>query len=230
MHEMIQKDPGLFSEHFNLRCTEMFKHLQKKNGPLKGKLKHYWYRVEYQERGAPHIHALLWIDGAPVIGKNTPEEILSFINELITCRLPDKDKESLLHKIVTKYQIHRCSGKKVIANSYKYLDTCKRKFVIKNKHRTEMEYCRFGFPRPETDSPVLNDISKPYRGMPGIQGKLYNLQRTKDEQLINDYVPAFILAWGGNVDAQFIAHFSSFIVDYVCSYVGKIEAKSAGGI
>jgi len=110
MHEMIQKDPGVFSEHFNLRCLEMFKHLQKKKGPLKGKLKHYWYRIEYQERGAPHIHALLWIDGAPVIGKNSPEEILQFISDLITCRLPDKDKEPLLHKLVTKYQIHRCTG------------------------------------------------------------------------------------------------------------------------
>ena len=93
-----------------------------------------------------------------------------------------------------------------------------------------MEYCRFGFPRPASANPVLNDLSKPYRGMPGIQGKLYNLQRTNDETLLNDYVAAFIMAWGGNVDAQFIAHFSSFIVDYVCSYVGKTEAKSSGGI
>jgi hypothetical protein len=110
IHEMIQKDPGIFSEHFNTRVTEFFKALKKKSGPFKGKLRDYWYRIEYQERGFMHIHSLLWLEDAPIIGKNTAEEILSYISQHITCRLPDKVTESELHKLVTKYQVHKCTS------------------------------------------------------------------------------------------------------------------------
>ena len=35
-----------------------------------GKVAHYFYKEEYQARGAPHYHVILWIDSAPVAGKD----------------------------------------------------------------------------------------------------------------------------------------------------------------
>jgi hypothetical protein len=77
---------------------------------------------------------------------------------------------------------------------------------------------------------VLNEQQRPFHGLPGIQGKLYNLQRTKNELLINDYMAPLLKAWGGNMDAQFVSAVHSYIVDYVTGYVGKAEKKSSGGI
>ena len=34
-----------------------------------GKIIDYFYRVEFQQRGSPHIHSLLWVQDAPVIDK-----------------------------------------------------------------------------------------------------------------------------------------------------------------
>jgi len=110
IHDWIQKDPGIFSEHFDHRVKAMFEALQQKSGPFQGKLDKYWYRVEYQQRGAPHIHALLWLKDAPVIGKSDREEIMQFLNQYITCRLPDKITEERLYKLVTKYQMHTHSS------------------------------------------------------------------------------------------------------------------------
>ena len=40
-----------------------------------------FYWKEYQARGAPHYHVLLWIRGAPIIGVNEPWEITFWIDE-----------------------------------------------------------------------------------------------------------------------------------------------------
>lgn len=41
-----------------------------------GKIKDYFYCVEFQQRRSPHIHCLFWIENAPVIDKNTDEEVI----------------------------------------------------------------------------------------------------------------------------------------------------------
>lgn len=56
-----------------------------------GKIKDYFYRVEFQQRGYPHVHCLFWIENAPQIDKNTNEEIVEFIDKYVTCELPSQD-------------------------------------------------------------------------------------------------------------------------------------------
>ena len=71
---------------------------------LKGQaLAHYFYK-EYQARGAPHYHILLWIEGAPVAGKDDVDVVVQWIQERITCRIPEEASNPELHTLVTKYQ------------------------------------------------------------------------------------------------------------------------------
>ena len=37
-----------------------------------GYVDHFLWKKEYQARGAPHFHVLLWIRDAPVIGEDDP--------------------------------------------------------------------------------------------------------------------------------------------------------------
>ena len=53
-----------------------------------GKVEHFYWKKEYQARGAPHYHVLLWIGDAPVIGQDDPDKVLAWIQERITCHLP----------------------------------------------------------------------------------------------------------------------------------------------
>ena len=69
-----------------------------------GKITDYYYRVEFQQRGSPHIHSLLWVEDAPVIDKNTDAEVVEFIDKYVTCELPTQN-ETLL-EIVTSVQTH----------------------------------------------------------------------------------------------------------------------------
>ena len=70
-----------------------------------GKIKDWFYRVEYQQRGSPHIH-MIWLEGAPVFGIDKDDDVTSFIDQIITCQKP-KNNPGLLDLV--NRQIHRHS-------------------------------------------------------------------------------------------------------------------------
>ena len=71
-----------------------------------GKIKDWFYRVEYQQRGSRHIHMLIWLKNAPVFGVDKDEDVTAFIDKRITCRKPVHDSKllELVHR-----QTHRHS-------------------------------------------------------------------------------------------------------------------------
>ena len=105
------------------------------DGPL-GKTKYSALRVEFQERGSPHVHAFIWILNAPKIGNET--EYIAFTEKKsISAHLPDPVEQPELFELVKLYQIHSHAR-----TSWKYK---------KNK-------CRFSSGRFFTDRTI---ISKP---------------------------------------------------------------------
>ena len=76
------------------------------NGKVLGPVAHL---KEYKACGAPHYHILLWIEDAPIAGRDEPEDVFRWIQNRITCRIPEEDSNPELHHLVTKYLSHRCS-------------------------------------------------------------------------------------------------------------------------
>ena len=77
-------------------------------GEILGKVDQFFWKKEYQMRGAPYYHVLLWINKAPMIGVDSEITVLKWIQEQITCRIPDESNQEL-HRLVTKYQMQKCS-------------------------------------------------------------------------------------------------------------------------
>ena len=211
--ELTAMDPVSVSNHFHKKWHAIFNELiNAKEKPIFGKLANHFWRIEYQTRGAPHVHCLLWIEGAPIIGKDSPEKVVEYINTIATCEMPDKLKSPVLHKLVNDHQKHRC-------NTY-----CRRKY---KKGQNWVTYCRFGFPRPKHDRTILHDIldclatgrdkKKPRR-------RIYDLRREEHERYINDYHPALLLTNLSNVDVQYIGHLGSKLPYYVTDYMTKAES------
>ncbi len=61
------EDPISVSRKFSKKFHDFFDTVILKGQAL-GPVSNYFYKKEYQARGAPHYHILLWIDGAPVAG------------------------------------------------------------------------------------------------------------------------------------------------------------------
>ena len=88
--EVCAMDPFNVSIHFNKKWEAIFKHLiQAKEQPIFGEVVEYFWRVEYQCRGAPHVHCLLWVEAAPILRKRSPENVKAYLSKIVTCSMPD---------------------------------------------------------------------------------------------------------------------------------------------
>lgn len=96
-----------------------------------GKIADWFYRVEYQQRGSPHIHMLIWLEDAPVYRCNNDSDVTTFIDKIITCKKPDNDPELVL---LVNRQMH------------KHCQTCRKK---------SKAGCRFNFPQPPMTSTTI---------------------------------------------------------------------------
>ena len=58
------------------------------------------YTIEFQKRGLPHCHTLLWVDARDKI--KSPEEIDNFIS----AELPDEASDPQAYKVVADMMMH----------------------------------------------------------------------------------------------------------------------------
>ena len=116
--ELCSMDPVNVSLHFQKKWDAIFKNLIKsKEKPLFGHVLDHFWRIEYQTRGAPHVHCVLWVKDAPVLGKNTPKEVKAYIEQHITCCKPDPLESPTLSDLVSQFQTHKCN--KYCTKTYK---------------------------------------------------------------------------------------------------------------
>ena len=127
--KLVQKDPVTCSRYFDHRVQEFLNTALKSRCEPIGKLLDYFYRVEFQQRGSPHIHMLVWIENAPTLETNSEEEIVQFVDQYLTCNT-DNEKTANL----------------VGLQSHKHSKTCRKK---------GKPICRFGFPLPPLPRTML---------------------------------------------------------------------------
>ena len=100
---ILQSNPVLLGRHFQYRVEVFFKDIIL-DGQL-GKVINYAIRVEFQFRGSPHIHSLLWVFDAPILSNANIEDYIDFVESVIKCELP-RDKSDPLYEHVKTYQKH----------------------------------------------------------------------------------------------------------------------------
>ena len=242
---LIQSDPVTCARHFDF-CVNKFitEFLSSKSAPL-GKMQDYFYRVEYQQRGSPHVHMMIWCENSPRYGVDSKQEVIRFIDTHITCQKTDETPEN---KELIKYQTHRHSH------------TCRKK---------KRKQCRFGFPKPPMR---LTDILEPLdadidpteekihkKNWTKIQGHLKDmaidediifdsflkdlgmsedqyvlavrssitsatvfLKRSPSEIRVNNYNPHCLKAWRANMDLQYVLDVYA-CASYIAAYVTKAQ-------
>nr|XP_057908359.1 uncharacterized protein LOC131104820 [Doryrhamphus excisus] len=124
--DLLRRNPVTAARMFDFRWHVFLKEVIMSLSQPIGKVVDYFYRVEFQQRGSPHVHCLFWVDKAPKIDVNTDEEVTDFIDRYVTCELQTQDE--VLSDTVSSVQQH----------SKRHSKTCKKKNTT----------CRFGFPKP----------------------------------------------------------------------------------
>ena len=132
--KILNSNPVLLARHFQYRVENFFKEIVM-NGEL-GKIKYYAIRVEFQTRGSPHVHCLLWAENVIELTDSTKQEYIQHIDKVISVNFPRANENSDLADLVKKFQVHSHSK------------TC-RKY---NKNE-----CRFGFGKMFCKRTILSE-------------------------------------------------------------------------
>lgn len=205
---LCAQDPKTVMDTFFLHWDNMQKFcLGFNNGTgVLGPIDHWFWRLEFQvdnlvfysamgnceiccvlqKRGAPHIHMKVWVNGAPVIGRDSVEVVEAYIGKHISCRLPSKTASPRLYQLVRDVQMHKCSS------------SCMRKKRLSVAR--VVTRCKHNFPRAVSSCLVLNSISEAIKSRRKAKVKrLYNLIRSVYEVNINDYNAPILFSWGSNM-------------------------------
>ena len=103
--QQVSSHPTACSRYFHHRIQKFFKYIIMGPHSPFGKVVDYAHRTEFQKRGSPHIHGLLWVDKAPKFGISPDKEICKYIDSCISCSLAVGEEE----KPFVKLQIHKHS-------------------------------------------------------------------------------------------------------------------------
>ena len=108
--KLVQNDPVTCLRYFDHMVQEFLNTVLKSSCEPIRKPLDYFYRVEFQQRGSPHIYMLVWIESAPTLETNSEGEIVPFVNKYLTCNT-DNEKTATL----------------VGLHSHKHFRTCRKK-------------------------------------------------------------------------------------------------------
>jgi len=100
----IRRNPVIVARHYDFCLKTFFTEFLKSDANPVGKIKYHFYRIEFQQRGSPHVHMLLWVSDAPEFDKDSDREVCEFTDRYQTCCIPDNDEE--LKNLVLNVQKH----------------------------------------------------------------------------------------------------------------------------
>ena len=97
-HQSANDRPGIVSRVFNLKLKELLCDLLERH--VLGHVTAYVYTTEFQKRGLPHAHIILFLAAADK--PQTPEDI----DRLVSAEIPDPQLQPGFHDTVKKHMMH----------------------------------------------------------------------------------------------------------------------------
>ena len=128
--DIIMSNPVAAARMFQQRVYTLIKDVLMSEANPIGKVQDYYYRTEFQQRGWPHIHMVVWVENAPRYNEESEDEVIEFIDKYISCEVPPESDEEL-HEIVTSVQTH----------SKNHTKSCRKGGKV----------CRYNFPKPPSN-------------------------------------------------------------------------------
>uniref|UniRef100_A0A914HAT8 ATP-dependent DNA helicase n=1 Tax=Globodera rostochiensis TaxID=31243 RepID=A0A914HAT8_GLORO len=178
-----------------------------------GPVKAWFYSVEHQERGLPHIHLCLILDFARM-----EMSMEDYIDEYISAEIPDLPHESDNSQAA---KLQRLFRRFIMENMY---HTCSTRYCIVDGK------CTKHFPRPFAEQTVIDEriVGVQYRRRPPAQSESERLQRPerfacavsgKDNRFVVPHNRFLALKYRSHINVEWIQ--GDACIKYVLKYVMK---------
>ena len=233
---LVQSDPVTCVRHFDHRVSQFIQTVLKSPQSPLGVLDDYFYRVEFQQRGSPHIHMLMWIKGSPKYGENDDSEVLEYIDNVASCSadVPNESNEFVDFQRHKHSRSCRKGGKPVCRFGIPFPPmretviiqpyTGEDRSVFEEHYKTVQAYlCKLdedvSFDEFLKEIGLSEDVY-----MKAVQTSVNTekvfLKRKPIENRINPYMKNLIDVWKANHDIQFILDAYACAM-YIVSYINK---------
>ncbi|XP_044582937.1 uncharacterized protein LOC123263956 [Cotesia glomerata] len=179
---------------FNVKVKHMIKLLTV--GRIFGDTRCHMYTIEWQKRGLPHVHILLWLEE-----KMRPESI----DQIICAELPDPDINPDLYQIIKTTMVHGPCG------SFNLKSPC----MVDGK-------CTQHLPKEFLKETQTGDDGYPKyrRRSPADGGKTFKLNGVEiDNRWIVPYNPVLSHTFGTHVNVESCNSVKA--IKYICNYLNK---------
>lgn len=107
---LIQSDPVTCAKHFDHSLQSFMTNFILSDLHPVGNVTDWFSRIEFQQRGSPHVHMMNWSKNAPNLNYNN-EEICMYIDKFITCSIQSAD-DSLATLVKLQQHKHSRTSKK----------------------------------------------------------------------------------------------------------------------
>ena len=187
---------------FNLKIKKIMSLLTK--GNLFGRVRCFMLSVEWQKRGLPHVHILLWLE----------RRILSDrIDNAICAEIPDPEKDPLLYDIIKANMIHGPCGSLNINSPCMKEGRCSKRFprlLLKDTQTGDD-----GYPQYRRRSPADG----------GFTVKIKNMDL--DNRWVVPYNPVLSRTFNAHINVEYCNSVQS--IKYICKYVNKGSDQATFG-
>ncbi|XP_074323579.1 uncharacterized protein LOC141660492 [Apium graveolens] len=128
--------PDIVSHVFKLKLDQLLDLIKKKNyfGMCIGVM----HVIEFQKRGLPHVHMLIWL--SPESRPNSIEKV----DQLVSAEIPDKNSDPIAYEAVKNYMMHGPCGKDLYTSPCMVQGKCMRHFLKRFNGNTYFD--DYGFP------------------------------------------------------------------------------------
>ncbi|XP_057432625.1 uncharacterized protein LOC130725408 [Lotus japonicus] len=186
--------PDICCRVFKMKLDHLVSTL--KSGIIFGPLDAGMYTIEFQKRGLPHAHILLWLS------KDNKLVTTSDIDKCISAEIPDPILYPKLNKVVCNYMLH---------------GPCGREF-LKSPCMSEGKCTKF-FPKKFQESTVIDEDGYPLykRRDTGIYVEKKGIRM--DNSFVVPYNPQLLMLYNGHINVEYCN--KSNAIKYLFKYVSK---------
>ncbi|XP_074347095.1 uncharacterized protein LOC141685918 [Apium graveolens] len=140
--------PDIVSRVFKLKLDQLLDLIKRKN--YFGKCIGVMHVIEFQKRGLPHVHMLIWLSP-----KSRPNSIKK-VDQLVFAEIPDKNSDPIAYEAVKNYMMHGPCGKDLYTFPCMVKGKCMRHFPKRFNGNTYFDDCGFPFYQRRNTGRAIN--------------------------------------------------------------------------
>lgn len=220
---LMHENPLIVSWFFQHRCYVFLECILK---PVLG-VEDFWFRFEWQHRGSPHLHGVLWLKDCPLPDVETLTEehkvaIVDYfknmcvaINPISPDNLPESHPSRKTFTDIPERE--RLEDLGHLINRFQRHTQCGR-HCLRESGRDRRLKCRFDFPKPLQENPSISSPNNYPQFIPA-----------RNDGFVNRFNPFVTQIWRANTDFTPIVS-TTAVLNYIAKYASKGEKSSSSYI